>query len=204
MVNQLSVLLTKRLPNLFVGIMTRKMTQRTVLCSSTLRALSMFPRNINAANTKCLSGTTNKFTLLGESVTLQCVRFCNFSSVSTAFPLKEETIAHKTVQELLDIFAASKDSLEKEECIELLRKIARAVWHDDNQRLELQKIRAASAEGCSMFRRLLNHIADSVEESNLDDKLVSTILWSLERIGETNHRLFRRFDKGKIVLLKVR
>ena len=55
-----------------------------------------------------------------------------------------------------------------------------------------------------MFRRLLNHIADSVEESNLDDKLVSTILWSLERIGETNHHLYRRFDKGKIVLLKVR
>ena len=196
MVNQLSVLLTKKLPNLFVGTTTRKVMQRTVLCSSTLRALSIFPQNINAANTKCLSGTTNKFTLPGESVTLQCVRFCNF-------PLKEETIAHKTVQELLDIFAASKDSLEKEECIELLRKIA-AVWHDDNERLELQKIRAASAEGCSMFRRLLNHIADSVEESNLDNKLVSTILWSLERIGETNHRLYRRFDKGKIVLLKVR
>lgn len=203
MVNQLSMLLTKELPNLLVAATTRSVVRRTALSSSTLRALSLLPQNVNTVSTRYQSWTTNKSSGLGTSVPLQHSQVYSFSSVSV-FPMKEENTAHKTVQELLDIFETSKDSLETEECIELLRKLARAVWHDEKQRLELQKIRAASAEGCSMFRQLLNHIADSTGDSNVDDKQVSTILWSLEKIGENNHRLYRRFDRGKVILIKER
>lgn len=188
---------------MFVAATTRSIVRRTALSSSTLRALSLLPQNINTVSTRYQSWTTNKSSGIGTSDPLQHSQVYSFSSVSV-FPMKEENTAHKTVQELLDIFETSKESLETEDCIELLRKLARAVWHDEKQRLELQKIRAASAEGCSMFRQLLNHIADSTGDSNVDDKQVSTILWSLEKIGENNHRLYRRFDRGKIILIKER
>ena len=203
MVNQLSMLLTRRFPNLLLVTVARKGIQRTIL-SSTLRALSLLPQKMNMYTMRWPSGITNKFSGPAESIHCRHFRmFCN-SSVSIASPMKEDAESHKTVQELLDVFDTSKNSLDTEDLVNLLRKIARAVWHDDNQRQELQKIRAASKQGCSVFRELLNHTADRIGDSNVDDKLVSTILWSLEKIGETNHRLYRKFDRGKIILIKER
>ena len=56
------------------------------------------------------------------------------------------------------------------------------------QRIELQKHRGASRKGCSVFRNLLNLLADDI--TNLDTKQKNEIIWSLDKIQEFNHRLY--------------
>ncbi|KAJ7373342.1 hypothetical protein OS493_012934 [Desmophyllum pertusum] len=187
---KLNVLMS--LPTL--SLVTRRGVQTNVI-SSTLKALSLLPQRKIVYNMSYLSGPA------GSS---HSVHLCTDSSVSSTSPMKgkQDTTSRKTVKELLDVFETSKHSLDRVDLVTLLYRIARAVWHDDKQRQELQKLRGASQTGLNVFRDLLNHTADSIAAS--DDKHAANIIWSLDKIGETNHRLYKKFDKGKIVLINIK
>lgn len=128
---------------------------------------------------------------------------CTDSKVSKPSSIKvKRGKSYETVDELLDFFTTSKHSLGTTDLANILYKIARNVWHDEKQRQELQKLRGTSPQGRSMFKDLLNYTAESIANTDLDEKLVEKIIWSLDKIGETNHDLYKKFEKGKIVILK--
>lgn len=185
-----------------VSLATRKGFQRNIL-PLTRKVLSLLPGNMNICNLRYLSGTTNKSLHHAGGIHCYIVNMCTDSSVSNPPPVKvKRGKSHETVKELLDFFQTSKHLLNTTDLVNLLYKIARDVWHDEKQRKELQKLRGASPLGCNVFRGLLNHLNDSIATSDLDEKLVAKITWSLDKIGETNHCLYKKFDKGKIVLFK--
>lgn len=190
---------------LTLSLVTRKGFQRNIL-SSTQKVLSLLPQDRNICNyIRYLSGTTNKSLNPAEGIPCYSVHMCTDSSVSKPSSTKvKQGKSHETVKELLDFFATSKHSLGTSDLVNILYKIARDVWHDEKQRQELQKLRGTSPQGSSMFKDLLNYTADSIifATVDLDEKLVAKIVWSLEKIGETNHQLYKKFEKGKIVLLK--
>ena len=184
-----------------LSLATRKGFQRNIL-PSTQKVLSLLPGNINISylHVRCLSGATNK--LFGGNH-YNCVYMCTDSSVSNPTLDKvKQGKSHETVKELLDFFETSKHFSNTSDLVDILYKIARDVWHDEKERKELQKLRGASLQGCNVFRDLLNHLSDSMATSDLDEKLVAKIIWSLDKIGETNHCLYKKFGRGKIVLFK--
>lgn len=102
---------------------------------------------------------------------------------------KEKILALKTISELLDFCGTSRVPLDGNNRVCVLHTIATVVWKDAVQRIELQKHRGASRKGCSVFRDLLNHLADDI--TNLDTKQKNEIIWSLNKIQEFNHRLYQ-------------
>ena len=187
-----------------LSLATRKGFQRNIL-PLTQNVLSLLPGNMNLYILRYLSGTTNKSLYLSGGNHYNSVNLCTDSSVSHPQPVKVKrgkSRDHETVKELLDFFETSKHLSNTTDLVNILYKIARDVWHDEKQRNELQKLRAASLLGSNVFRDLLNHLDDSIATSDLDEKLVAKIIWSLDKIGETNHCLYKKFEKGKIVLFK--
>lgn len=181
------------------SIATRKGFQRNLL-PSTQKVVSLLPGNINISYLRCLSGTTNK-PFGGNHY--NSVYMCTDSSASNPMQVKvKHGKSHETVKELLDFFETSKHFSNTADLVDILYKIARDVWHNEKERKELQKLRGASLPGCNVFRDLLNHLNDSMATSDLDEKLLAKIIWSLDKIGETNHCLYKKFGKGKIVLFK--
>ena len=99
----------------------------------------------------------------------------------------------KTINELLGLFETSKESFDIVNSIHVLHAVAKIVWKDAVERQELQTHRGASKQGRSVFRELLNHVADNV--TSLDKKHKDDIIWSLDKIQETNHRLYQMANK---------
>lgn len=197
---KLNMLTSPSLQTLFLA--TRKGFRRNIL-PLTQKVLSLLPGNMNIYILRYLSGTTNKPLHPAGGNHYNSVYMCTDSSVSNAPPVKvKRGKSHETVKELLDFFETSKHLSNTTDLVNILYKIARDVWHDEKQRKELQKLRGASLLGCNVFRDLLNHLDDSIAASDLDEKLVAKIIWSLDKIGETNHCLYKKFEKGKIVLFK--
>jgi len=181
---------------------TRKGFQRNIL-PLTQNVLSLLPGNINIYNSRYLSGTTKKSLHLTGGIHYNSVQMCTDSSFSNTTPVKvKKGKSHESVKELLDLFETSKHLSNTADLVNILYKIARDVWHDEKQRKELQKLRGASLLGCNVFRDLLNHLDESISTSEVDEKLVAKIIWSLDKIGETNHCLYKKFEKGKIVVFK--
>lgn len=182
-----------------LSLATRKGFQRNILLS-TQKVLSLLPGNIGISYLRCLSGKTNQ-PFGGNHC--NSVYMCTDSSVSNPTLVKvKQGKSHETVRELLDFFETSKHFSNTTDLVDILYKIARDVWHDEKERKELQKLRGASLKGCNVFRDLLNHLNDSMATSDQDEKLIAKIIWSLDKIGETNHCLVKKFGKGKIVLSK--
>ena len=184
-----------------LSLATRKGFQGNIL-PSTQKVLSLLRGN-NISHLRYPSGTTKKHLHLAGSNHYSSVYMCTDSSVSNPPRVKvKQGKSHETVKELLDFFETSKHFSNTTDLVDILYKIARDVWHDEKQRKELQKLRGASLLGCNEFRDLLNYLNDSIATSDLDEKLVAKIVWSLDKIGETNHCLYKKFQKGKIVLFK--
>jgi len=200
--HKLSMLTGQSLQTL--SLATRKGFQRNIL-PLTQNVLSLLPGNMNIHTLRYLSGTTNKPFYFSGGNHYNSVNMCTKSLVSNPPPVKVKQGKphdHETVKELLDFFETSKHLSNTSDVVNILYKIARDVWHDEKQRKELQKLRGASLLGSNVFRDLLNHLDDSIATLDLDEKLVAKIIWSLDKIGETNHCLYKKFEKGKIVLFK--
>ena len=188
---------------LTLSLVTRKGFQRNIISLTQLVPSRLFPQKMNICNTRYLSGTTNKSLHHAGSIQGHSVHMCTDSKVSKPSSIKvKRGKSYETVDELLDFFTTSKHSLGTTDLANILYKIARNVWHDEKQRQELQKLRGTSPQGRSMFKDLLNYTAESIANTDLDEKLVEKIIWSLDKIGETNHDLYKKFEKGKIVILK--
>ena len=197
---KLNMLTSRSLQTL--SLATRKGFQRNIF-HLTQKVLSLLPGNTNTYILRYLSGTTNKPLHPAGGNHYNSVYMGTDSSFSNPRPVKvKRGKSHATVKELLDFFETSKHLSNTTDVVNILYKIARNVWHDEKQRKELQKLRAASLQGYNVFRDLLNHLHDSIATSDLDEKLVAKIIWSLDKIGETNHCLYKKFEKGKILLLK--
>lgn len=106
---------------------------------------------------------------------------------------KEKILALKTISELPDFFETPRVPLDGNNRVYVLHSIATVIWKDAVQRIELQKHRGTSRKGCSVFRDLLNHLADDI--TNLDTKQKNEIIWSLDKIQEFNHRLYQMANK---------
>lgn len=187
---------------LILSSATRNVFQRNTL-SFTQKVLSLLPQNRNICDTRFLSGATNKSLHPAGIITCHTVYMCTDLTVSKPSSItRKRGQSFETVKELLDFFVTSKHLLSTNELVDILYKVARSVWHDEKQRQELQRLRGTSPQGCSMFNDLLNHTAETIATADIDEKLVARIIWSLDKIGETNHHLYKKFEKGKVVLLK--
>ena len=185
-----------------LSLARRKGFQRNIL-PLIQNVLSLLPGNVNIYNSRYLSRTRNKSLHHAGGIHYNSVQMCANSSVSNPPPVKvKRGKSHETVKELFDFFETTKHLSNTTDLVNILYKIARDVWHDEKQRNELQKLRGASLLGCNVFRDLLNHLDDSIATSDLEEKLAAKIIWSLDKIGETNHCLYKKFEKGKIVLFK--
>ena len=179
---------------------TRNGFQRTV--PTVLKSLSPHLRNMNTYTNSvgCLSGPTNNGacsarSMPGHSSSFTSVVMLAHAPFSTSSQnnVKQKIMALKTVSELLDLFETSKKSFDVINSVAVLHTIAKVVWKDSVERNELQKHRGSSPQGCSVFRDLLNQIADNV--TNLDKKHKDDIIWSLDKIQEFNHRLYHMANK---------
>ena len=190
----MNILVSNSLPSLLSW--TRNSFQRSVPPLLILKVVSPFLRNLNTCDMNGLWRTTNKGADSVRNVPRHSSRFVNVNmssralfSTSPQIDLKQKFTTFKTVTELLDLFETSRTSLDINECVNILHTIARIVWKDAFQRIDLQKHRGSSQQGCSVFKDLLNHIADNV--TKLDKKHKDDIIWSLDKIQETNHHLYQ-------------
>lgn len=187
---------------LTLSLSTRNGFPRNAL-SFTQKVLWLLPQNRNICDTRFLSGATNKSLHPAGIITCHAVYMCTDSTVSKLSSMTQKRgKSFETVKELLDFFVTSKHLLSTNELVNILYKIAKSVWHDEKQRHELQKLRGMSPQGCSLFKDLLNHTAETIATTGIDEKVVARIIWSLDKIGETSHHLYKKFEKGKVVLLK--
>ena len=175
-------------------VVTRNGFQRTVLPLPVLKYLSPSLGNLHTHK------MTNKCAYVVESTPYHLSRLVNIYvsthapfSTSSQTDVKKIITGSKTVSELLDSFETSKNSFDVRNSVTLLHTIAKIVWKDATQRNELQKHRGSPQQGCSVFRDLLNHMADNI--GNLDKKHKDDIVWSLYKIQETNHRLYQMANK---------
>lgn len=194
-------LIPGRLPCL-LSALTRNTFQRSRPPLWSCKAQSSIVENFSTSKTKHSLGTTYNG---GDSVRYMAHSKNWPSSVKVSVSLhalyssgcetkpKEKILALKTISELLDFFETARVPLDGNNRVYVLHSIATVVWKDAVQRIELQKHRGASRKGCSVFRDLLNHLADDI--TNLDTKQKNEIIWSLDKIQEFNHRLYQMANK---------
>lgn len=173
---------------------TRNGFQRSVLPLPVLKYLSPSLGNLHTYK------MTNKCAYVVESAPYRLSSLGNINvsthaslSTSSKTDVKKKITGSRTVSELLDLFETSKNSLDIANSVTVLHTTAKIVWKDAIQRNELQKHRGSSPQGCSVFRDLLDHIADNI--GNLDKVQKDNIVWALGKIQETNHRLYQMANK---------
>ena len=175
------------------------MMQSGMLLSLTRRGMLRTPQTIlslsfaRTVNFDCYSNAA-KLSRIPCHLPVCCkVCFSTTASLASAsqMQVKKKIKSLKSVTDLLELFEASKNSLDMINKVTVLHTIANTIWHDGYQRLELQNIRAQSPHGHSMFKKLLNNIADNLMTENLHSHYLGKIVWSLEKIQETNHRLYQ-------------
>ena len=200
-----NVMVGKKFPSLLLS--TRECFQRTAVPLSGIKYLrpSLVIQNDNTYSMKCSSTMSNKCSCPARYVphhhSRSAVRFANisasarvpFSTSSDQPQVKKKLMGFKTVSEIIHLFETSRKSFDATGSVTALHTIAVVVWKDAVQRTELQRHRGGSQQGHSVFRDLLNHIADNI--GNLDKKHKDDIVWSLKKIQETNHRLYQLADK---------
>ena len=183
---------TNSLPSLLS--VTRNGFQRSALPLPVLKYLSPSLGNLHTYK------MTNKYAYVVESAPYHLSSLVNINvstrasfSASSQTDVKKKITSSKTISELLDLFETSKNSLDIANSVTVLHTTAKIVWKDAIQRNELQKYRGSSQQGCSVFRDLLNHIADNI--GNMDKEQKDDIVWALGKIQETNHRLHQMANK---------